>query len=230
MDGLFSNVWVAVAIVAAWLGLVLLSAEWLSRRPEAEPEQVRKVVHIGSGNVILLAWWLNIPAWIGVTAAILAGGVTLLSYQMPILASINSVGRRSLGTFFYALSIGLLIAYFWSTQPQYAAIGVLVMTWGDGLAALIGKQFGRHPYKLWGMEKSWEGSSAMAVTSYIVCSVILLIVQGNSWQVWLISLVVAIGATALEAFSKYGIDNLTVPLGSAALTFLLNQALTRGSP
>ena len=225
MDGLFSNRWMAMAIVALWLGLVLLGAEWLNRRPEAEPEQVRKVVHIGSGNVILLAWWLNIPAWIGVTAAVLASGIALLSYQMPILASINGVGRRSLGTFFYALSIGLLIAYFWTTQPQYAAIGVLVLTWGDGLAALIGKQFGRHPYKLWGMEKSWEGSLAMAIASYVVCSAILLTVQGNSWQPWLISLLVAIVATGLEALSKYGIDNLTVPLGSAALAFLLNQAL-----
>jgi phytol kinase len=30
-------------------------------------------------------------------------------------------------------------------------------------------------------------------------------------------------ATAMEAFSKLGIDNLTVPLSSAALAFFLNQ-------
>ena len=34
---------------------------------------------------------------------------------------------------------------------------------------------------------------------------------------------IALFATALEAFSKLGIDNLTVPVGSAALCFYLNQ-------
>jgi len=36
-------------------------------------------------------------------------------------------------------------------------------------------------------------------------------------------MIVAVIATALEAFSLLGIDNLTVPLGSAALAFFLNQ-------
>jgi phytol kinase len=36
---------------------------------------------------------------------------------------------------------------------------------------------------------------------------------------------VAFVATGLEAFSWFGIDNLTVPLGSAAVAFFLNQFL-----
>ena len=183
-------------------------------------------MHIGTGNVILLAWWLEIPAYISITASIFAGIVTLLSYIFPLLPGINSVGRQSLGTFFYAVSIGILVAYFWHLQqPQYAALGVLVMTWGDGLAALIGQRFGQHKYKVWGLQKSWEGSLAMLVASYIVSSLILLGVQGNIWQTWIVSLIVAVVATGLEAFSIFGIDNLTVPLGSAALCLWLTQWL-----
>nr|MBA3923985.1 phosphatidate cytidylyltransferase [Nostocaceae cyanobacterium] len=152
--------------------------------------------------------------------------VTLFSYIFPLLPGINSVGRQSLGTFFYAVSIGILIAYFWHLQqPQYAALGVLVMTWGDGLAALIGQRYGQHKYKVWGLQKSWEGSLAMLVASYIVSSLILLGVQGNIWQTWIISLVVAVVATGLEGFSIFGIDNLTVPLGSAVLCLWLTQWL-----
>lgn len=218
--------WLQVGIAAAWLGAISLLAATVERYTTADSEIVRKVVHIGTGNVILLAWWLHIPAWVGITASILASAVTLLSYKLPILPGINSVGRQSLGTFFYAVSIGLLVAWFWGVQqPQYAALGILVMTWGDGLAALIGQRFGKHPYKVWGMSKSWEGSVTMAVVSYIVTSLIFLGVQGNVWQTWVVAIAVALVATGLEAFSKYGIDNLTVPLGSAAIGFILIELL-----
>jgi phytol kinase len=53
-------------------------------------------------------------------------------------------------------------------------------------------------------------------------------VQGNVWQTWVMSLAVALIATTLEAFSKFGIDNLTVPLGSAAVGFVLSQILPPG--
>ena len=219
--------WLQVALAGAWLGAISLLAVMVSRYTTADSEIKRKVVHIGTGNVILLAWLLHIPAWVGITASILASAVTLLSYKFPVLPGINSVGRQSLGTFFYAVSIGLLIAWFWPLQqPQYAVLGVLIMTWGDGLAALIGKRFGKHPYQLWGMKKSWEGSLTMALVSYVVSSLIFLGVYGNVWQTWVVSVAVALLATGLEAFSKFGIDNLTVPLGSAALGFVLSQLLS----
>ncbi|MEP0910578.1 SEC59/DGK1/VTE5 family protein [Leptolyngbya sp. GB1-A1] len=217
--------WLQLAIVGLWLSLVGLLAFGLSRWEGADSEVVRKVVHIGAGNVILLAWWLQIPGWIGISASIAFSALMLLSYRLPILPGINSVGRKSLGTFFYALSIGLLILLFWQQHPYYTVIGILIMTWGDGLAALVGQRLGQHPYELWGMKKSWEGSLTMAGVSYIICSLVLLGIQGNHWQTWAIALMVAVAATLLEAFSKLGIDNLTVPLGSAVLAAWLNQLL-----
>jgi len=219
-----------IAVVALWVGIILLIAWWLHSFGKAEPELVRKVVHIGTGNVILFAWLLNMPAIIGITASIVASAVTLLSYIFPILPGINSVGRRSFGTFFYAVSIGILVAWFWHLQqPYYAAIGILIMAWGDGLAALIGKNFGKHKYKFLSSEKSWEGSLTMFLVTYLVCSLILLPVQGNLWQTWIVSLIVAIAATGLEAISFLGIDNLTVPVGSAAIGYFLWELITNGS-
>jgi phytol kinase len=65
----------------------------------------------------------------------------------------------------------------------------------------------------------------MAAASYFFTCLILLLVEGNSWQIWSISLIVAIAASALEAVSKLGIDNLTVPLGSSMLCFWLVQTV-----
>jgi phytol kinase len=223
------SLWLQSTAVAIWV-LLMLSVAWVVNRfANKDPEVVRKIVHIGTGNVILLAWWLDIPAIVGVTASIVASTVTLLSYRFPILPGINSVGRKSFGTFFYAVSIGVLIAWFWTLQqPQFAVIGILVMTWGDGLAALTGRKFGQHKYKVFGREKSWEGSLTMAVASFLVTSFILVSVQGNLWQTWLISLTVALVATCLEVVSFVGIDNLTVPIGSAALAFVLSQLIGIG--
>ncbi len=209
-----------VSLVAAWLAILVLTTETLYRYTATDPEILRKIVHIGTGHVILLAWWLHIPAWIGIGSAILASIVTLLSYWLPLLPGVNSVGRKSLGTFFYAISIGISIAWFWPIDsPEYAALGILIMAWGDGMAALIGQRFGRHPYQIWGMKKSWEGSMAMFLVSLTVSSLILVSTHGNSWQTWGVAIAVALAATVLETFSKLGLDNLTVPIGSAALAF-----------
>ena len=47
-----------IIAVAIWLGFVFLTSAIL-RRFKQDPELVRKVVHIGTGNVLLIAWWLH---------------------------------------------------------------------------------------------------------------------------------------------------------------------------
>ncbi len=216
--------WLKIAIAAGWVFLNILIAWLVSRFTPTQTEIIRKIVHIGSGNVILLAWWFHIPAYVGISAAILAGLISVISYFVPVLPGINSVGRQSLGTFFYAVSIGILVGYFWYLhKPEYAALGILIMAWGDGLAALIGQRFGKHKYYLFGVNKSWEGSLTMTVVSYLVSVIILLAARGNSWQIWLVSALVSILATLLESVSFWGIDNLTVPIGSAILAYSLTQ-------
>ena len=220
--------WLQILAVGIWVSLILLSAGGISRFTKSNSEIVRKIVHIGTGNVILLAWWFKIPASIGIAASILASGLTLLSYRFPLLPGINSVGRKSLGTFFYSISIGILIAWFWYLkQPYYAVLGILIMAWGDGLAALVGQRFGKHKYYVLGGQKSLEGSLAMTLVCFFISVLIFLSVQGNTWETYLVSVVIALVATGLEAISYLGIDNITVPLGSAALAFLLNQFIIK---
>lgn len=216
----------ALGSAGLYLGLVIAIAERINRRWGKDPELTRKIVHIGAGNVVILAWLLDIPAGVGVAAAAVAASIALVSYFLPILPSINSVGRRSLGTFFYALSIGILVGVFWSLHcPRFAAIGISVMAWGDGLAAIVGQRWGAHPYQIWGMRKSWEGSLAMFGVSFMAVGLLLGLTSGN-WTIGLmIASVVAVAATGLESFSAWGLDNLTVPLGSAFLTYYLSQGL-----
>jgi len=65
--------------------------------------------------------------------------------------------------------------------------------------------------------------------SFAVSSLILLTAGGNVGQTLVVSAVVALVAATLESVSKLGIDNLTVPIGSAAIAFFLNQFLIIGN-
>ena len=215
----------SLPLILFYLTVLVLAAEGLNRLTDTHGEFTRKIVHIGSGNVVLLAWWLQIPTTIGIGAAIVAGIIALLSYSVPILPSLNSVGRKSLGTFFYAVSFGVLFACFWTKYPEFTVMGILIMAWGDGLAAVIGQRFGQHPYQIFGGKKSLEGSLTMFLVSFLMAGLILTSTQGNPLSSWGIALVVAMVATGLESFSWLGIDNLLVPLGSTFCAFYLSRII-----
>lgn len=209
--------WVQIGIIALWVGGVLGTAQWLAARRVTD-EHVRKFVHIGIGNIILLAWGLRIPLWLALSVSILFCVVTLLSYRFSILASINSINRKSWGTFFYALSIAVLVGVCWPLNLQVVAVvGILIMTWGDALAALVGQAYGRWFYKVLGVRKTVEGTLTMAGVSFLVCLAVLGGTFGLSTAVIVGSLGIALAAAGLETVSVAGVDNLTVPLGSAAL-------------
>ena len=209
-----------ITAVAVWLGLVFLASEILHRFKQ-DPELVRKVVHIGTGHVLLIAWWLQIPTWLCVSAGVTFTAIALASHHTNILPMLNDVGRKTYGVFYYALSITVLVALLWDHHPQYAVIGVMVMSWGDGMAALIGKRFGKHTFIYMGNKRSLEGSLAMFVTSLIV--MLGIFASGHSLSAHDIGVAIPVAAIAamLEAFSPGGTDNLSVPLASASLSYFL---------
>ena len=86
------------------------------------------------------------------------------------------------------------------------------MTFGDGLAGLLGKSFNSKNWTFFKQKKSLFGTIAMFLTSLIVvCS----IGYAQQKSLNLNYLTIAFLATVLEQFSVLGIDNLIVPITSA---------------
>ena len=86
------------------------------------------------------------------------------------------------------------------------------MSFGDGLAGLIGKSFKSTSWIILKQKKSLFGTITMFLTSLIVvCSI------GYSQQnsLSLNYFTIAFFATLLEQFSVLGIDNFIVPISSA---------------
>ena len=96
-------------VVAAWLVLLALAALALRRRWPEQREWSRKLVHIGTGVVLPLAWACGIERWLAVPAAALVTLAALLNHRLQLLPAIEDVGRPSYGTVAYGAAITVLL-------------------------------------------------------------------------------------------------------------------------
>ena len=125
--------------------------------------------------------------------------------------------KRHMGLVVYPFSVLILVilvngGYIASSS---AVTGVLIMGLGDGSAALIGKKWGKHGYRVsGGGKKSLEGTLSMALVSCLVA------ITFSPLGIWG-SLLVALLSSGVENISPSGIDNATVPLFAALLTEVL---------
>ena len=179
---------------------------------EDSREIVRKIIHIGIGPLIPIAQFLKINQN---SALIFTGIVSLMvfiNYNYKLFPTIEDVERKSYGTLFYCLSLFILIYLFWDKDPYALISGFFIMTFGDGLAGLIGKSFNSKSWIFFKQKKSLYGTITMFLTSLIVvCSIGYS--QQNSLN--LNYFTIAFIATLLEQFSVLGIDNFIVPISSA---------------
>jgi phytol kinase len=218
---------VGVLAVAGWLALLSLAALAVRKRWPERREWSRKLVHIGAGPVVLIAWVTGIDRRIAVPAA---GAITLLAalnHRVRVLPAIEDVDRHSYGTIAYGASITLLLLLGWPQQPAAVTAGVLVMAFGDGLAGLLGPLIRSPGWEVLGQRRSLAGSTAMAAASLAVLVATALLaapVMGVAAPPWPALALITALATLLEQVASGGIDNLSVPLAVAGLWWLLAQA------
>ena len=144
----------------------------------------------------------------------------MINYKMQLLSLIEDVERKTYGTTFYCASISILVFFIWSEDPIAMLSGALVMALSDGLASVIGRGIPSSTWMVQGQTKSLAGTATMLLSTATI--LIAVSFQAGS-ELSLTSLVlISFVITALEQFSLYGIDNLTVPIGTASLLALLN--------
>ncbi len=199
-------------VILLYLFSIFLISIIFKKYNKDSKEIVRKIIHIGIGPLIPIAQFLKINQN---SALIFTGIVSLMvfiNYTYKLFPTIEDVERKSYGTLFYCLSLFILIYLFWDKDPYALICGFFIMTFGDGLAGLIGKSFDSKSWIFFKQKKSLLGTLTMFLTSLIVvCSIGY--AQQNSLN--LNYFAVAFFATLLEQFSVLGIDNLIVPISSA---------------
>ena len=201
-----------VFVICIYLLSIFFLSSIFQKDKHDEKELKRKVIHIGIGPLIPIAQFLKIDQ----TSALVFTGIisllVLINYKYKIFPTIEDVERKSYGTLFYCLSLFILISIFWEKDPYSLIAGFFIMTFGDGLAGLIGKTFNSKSWILFKQKKSLFGTITMFLTSLIV---VASLGYNQDFSFNLNYFTIAFIATFLEQFSVLGIDNLIVPITSA---------------
>ena len=195
--------------------MVIAGAVLCRRLRPNQRELSRKIVHIGTGAVVPLAWFFEIPFVVALPVAAVITVATTINHQWRFIPAVEDVDRNSYGTIAYGIAITTLLLMFWPTRADAVSAGVLVMALGDGLAGLIGRNVASPKWVLFGQTKSSVGTMTMAVVSGLV------LIGLARWSGADLSLPAALGmvamATGLEQLSWRGLDNLSVPLSVGVL-------------
>ena len=199
-------------IILFYIFLIFLISIVFKKFNKDSREIVRKIIHIGIGPLIPIAQFLKIDQ----NSALIFTGIislmVLINYTYKIFPTIEDIERKSFGTLFYCISLFILIFLFWDKDPYSLITGFFIMTFGDGLAGLIGKSFRSKSWFLFKQKKSLIGTLTMFLTSMIViCSIGYSQENTFNFNYFTIALI----ATVLEQFSFLGIDNFIVPISSA---------------
>jgi dolichol kinase len=177
---------------------------------EIKTEIVRKSIHFLIALSPALAA-LNRPVTMlflmtGILAYTYMEGLRLAGIRVPLISSVTSMAARTRdqGRFVLGpvtLGIGALLALLLYPSPA-AAVAIYALAFGDGMASLIGKIFGRiRPGFLCG--KSVEGSLACFTAVFIAAYAVSASAR--------IALAAALTAAAVEALPLKDYDNLALP-------------------
>ncbi len=216
VKGLILSFTLILSVVA--IGVLLSLSKILSS------ESSRKFIHIGVSN-----WWFILIAYFDSLSYALIGPLTFIVLNTIVvytnLATLVGISeeRRNMGLIYYPISLSILVILgFIGIFPLWACgIGIIVMGYGDGLAAVIGGRWGKR--KIWG-RKTQLGTLVMALVTFVV--LIFFSVWYNLKGVWSFpwwfSLILISATVALtEAYTPYGLDNISVPLVATLLSHLL---------
>lgn len=214
-----SDDWIGIVLGFAFVFSVLGVSEVLRRRLKLDAFVTRKLVHISVAHWWLIAWYFHdtlAPALVG---PVVFTVLNYLDYRRQVLPGLQKdQAGGDYGTVIFPIALIILcLVTFGGPFPVYAgAVGILVLGYGDGLAALLGRRFGKTEARVFGSTKTVVGSAVMCVAASAVVFVITWTSSGASSAslVSAIAVSVAVVATAIELCTPWNLDNVTVPIGT----------------
>jgi phytol kinase len=191
-------------------GILFLSGEYVRRRLRFSNEYSRKLVHSLHALVIAVA-----PFMVGYELTIIIEALFLVSVflvsELHLFRWMWRVGRKSWGE--YLFPVGVIVAALTAQSMWIYLAGVLVLGIADAVAALVGKKYGRHPYRILGQAKSLQGSVAfVSVASVILLGVFVFGPLAPVINEVLLAVMLAVGLAAIENLGVYGSDNFLLPV------------------
>ena len=236
-----------VLIAYIYILLTIFIPLTLYKKEKISKFSARKSVHMFAGLAILSSPFYFWPFW----PTIIAGTLMLFVYfsskeskvkqLKDLYDAISEEQEEGLkraflqGPFFYCLSITFLVFIFGIVAPDnfyFPIAGILIMIVADTLASVIGKRWGKIGISLpWtNSHRTLEGSATFFVTAFLVCFIAFFLFglliptlqePLSLATIVIFSLITSALATIIELISPSTFDDLTVPLGSTLIIYLL---------
>ena len=211
MDPIWHDIIIGIPVFTWVLLVVFLIAKWFYRR--YSNYRARKAIHYFAGGLVaLLAPIIFETPYVFVTASFLLFIMTYLPHAWGKQFRWFQIPGKY-GEVYFTFSYFVLFSIFWNLDVWVAVTAALFMAFGDGITGIVKERYyGRREN-----ERAVKGLNWGNLAMFLVCAPIGYVFEGVP------GLIAAVYASLVEAF--YGIDdNITVPLGSAALIWLLKGA------
>ncbi|MBN1398058.1 MAG: DUF92 domain-containing protein [Bacteroidetes bacterium] len=209
--------WTYMLYVTAGLVSCVAAGELIRKHYHWSAEITRKSVHIGVGILVFFAPMIFKSAFIPLILSSTAVILMFIAVRTGLMAGMHGTSRLSYGTVFYPFSFFLLILVFWNSHPEIVSLSMLSLATGDAAAAITGESL-KSPkeFRLTSDKKSVQGSISMfivtAVSLFVGMMIFRLQDKYSLQNLAVIALVSASIATAWEALSSKGLDNISVPI------------------
>lgn len=136
-----------------------------------------------------------------------------LSYRFELFPSLEDEGP-GLGSVLFPASTAIVFALF--PHPHVALAAVLAVSFGDTLAALVGRRTGTRKYRILGHARTMEGTLAMFLGASLAIAFALIGVGDlDPHRAVAFALIAGTAAASVESACPHGTDNLAVPLATA---------------
>lgn len=205
-------------------GLLCLGLAFVLYKLGVPKKITRKIVHILVG-----AEWIILYHFVGTSIHFLFVCLAFLlllaiSHRKKLMPMISSDEDNAPGTVYYALAMTVMSAVC-LIEPDMMlpfGIGVFCTSFGDGLAGLVGQSISaKWNFKVYG-NKTIVG----ALVNLISCLAVTLVFKetfGLPLTIIHCAFITAL-ALELELFTGKGLDNVTITLGTAFLSYFLINA------
>jgi phytol kinase len=219
------NNWIGLIIAYIYVFAIIGTAEALRRWRGYGHGFTRKFIHIGVGMLSWVLVFLFDSPWPFVFACLSFMALNFLDWRFGFFSAMASSDRSNLGTVYFPLAAAVAALLFWDRAPLMVA-ALMPLTWGDGLASVIGRAYGRNKFTVLGHTRSLQGSATFFLVGGLFTWLALWILGGppeiTPVAALLPALIIILFATLIEAVSIWGLDNLTVT-GAAIIIISLWQ-------
>ena len=183
-------------------------------------EVFRKIIHLSSALTVVFAehWYIFTIAGIAAVSVLycISEFLRMRGYELCIIGRITRYasrkrdkGRFVLGPLTLAMGVFLALLLF----PMHTAkIAIFALAFGDGLASLVGKRFGKIHLAFF-KDKTVAGS----LTCFAAVFLSSFAVSGSFWK----SLVLGIAGAGIEMLPLKDYDNLLIPITIGFIALLL---------